>query len=112
VAGLSVVNNLRCDAWNEILAQTRAMLAAGEAGDWDQVAVLERERQKAITRFFRDDSAPHEAVWLQQGIEQLLGLDDRLLALCQAGRAEASAAVVELRRKAVAKRSYADTATG
>lgn len=111
MAGLSLVNNRRFDAWTEILAQTRGMLAAGEAGDWDRVAVLERERQGAIVRFFKETAARHEAVWLQEGIAELLGLDGRLLALCQAGRAEASAAVVDLRRKAAAKRSYADTAT-
>jgi hypothetical protein len=43
---------------------------------------------------------------VRRGIEEILESDARLLALCQAGKAEASGGILDLHRKAAANRAY------
>jgi hypothetical protein len=110
VPQLSLVDKARPAEWDGILADTRAMLEAASSGDWDSAVRLERERQTRIARFFAARPAPHESAWVRRGIEEILESDARLLALCQAGKAEASSGILGLRRKAAANRVYARTA--
>lgn len=107
MTSLSLVDNDRPFDWDVILEQTRLMLDAAGAGDWERVVVLERERHGRIKRFFSDVPAPHEADWVRRGIEVILELDGRLLTLSQSGKTEASTAVIDIRRKAEANRAYA-----
>ena len=109
---LSLVNNARPGEWHGILAHTRDMLEAAKTGDWDLVIPLERERHARIERFFSSAPAPHEADWVRSGIAEILESDERVLALCHAGKSEASAGLVDLRRKAAANRAYERTASG
>jgi hypothetical protein len=106
VTQLSLVDKTRPGEWNGILADTRAMLDAARSGDWDSAVLLERERQARLAHFFAARPAPHESAWVRRGIEEILESDARLLALCQAGKAEASGGILELHRKAAANRAY------
>lgn len=110
VTYLSSVNDLRPRQWDAILARTHDMLAAAEAGDWDRAMGLERERQAELAEFFSVAPARHEAEWLRQGIHELLASDARLMDLCQAGKAEMSDKIVQLRRTSAAQRTYQETA--
>lgn len=107
---LTLVDKARPAEWDGILADTRAMLEAASCGDWDGAVRLERGRQVRIARFFAQRPAPHESAWVRRGIEEILGSDARLLALCQAGRARASDGILDLRRGAAAERAYRHTA--
>lgn len=109
---LSLVNNIRPGEWDGILAHTRDMLKAANAGDWDLVIPLERERHARIERFFSSAPAPHEAAWVRSGIIEILASDERLLALCQTHKHNAAAGIVDLHRKATANRAYERTAAG
>lgn len=106
---LSLVDSARPGEWDGILADTRDMLAAATAGDWDRTVRLERTRHARISRFFSAPPAAHEAPWVRRGIEEILASDAHLLALCQTSRAGASAEIVDLRRKAAANRAYGAT---
>lgn len=108
---LSLVDKARPVEWDGILDDTRAMLEAARGGDWDSAVRLERERQARIARFFAARPAPHESAWVRRGIEEILASDACLLALCQAGKAEASGGILDLRRGAAASRVYARTAS-
>lgn len=110
MSALALVDDARSREWEEILADTRTLLAAATAGDWDRATRLERERYARIRRFFATAPAPHEAAWVRRGIEEILDSDAHLLKLCQEGRGQASAEVIDLRQKAAANRAYAKTA--
>ncbi len=109
---LSLVNNARPGEWDGILAHTRDLLKAAKDGDWDLAMLLERERHARIEHFFSNAPAPHETAWVRSGIVEILESDERLLALCQTGKAEASSGLVDLRRKAAANRAYETAAAG
>jgi len=110
VSALSLVDDSRPREWDGILADTRNLLAAARAGDWDRATRLERERRARIESFFATAPAPHEVAWVRSGIEEILASDARLLKLCQEGKEKVSAEIVELRQKAAANRAYAKTA--
>ncbi|MEY6431903.1 flagellar protein FliT [Thioalkalicoccus limnaeus] len=107
---LSLVDTTRPVEWDGILADTRAMLEAAQAGDWERVMRLERERQPRIERFFAAEPGPHETTWVRRGIEEILVSDEAVLTLCQAGRSAASSKILDLRHKAAANRVYERTA--
>ncbi|AGA89133.1 hypothetical protein Thimo_0262 [Thioflavicoccus mobilis 8321] len=104
---LAVVDPSRPREWDDILENTRALLAAAMSGDWGRAMQLERERHARIDHFFATAPALHEAAWVRRGIEEILVSDARLSELCQREKARAGAEVIDLRHKAAASRAYA-----
>lgn len=103
---LSLVDTNRAPEWGLILSHTREMLKAAEAADWEVVIRLERERGARLAQFFAAPPADHERTWVRSGIEEILDSDERVVALCQAGKATVSSKIVALRRQADADRAY------
>lgn len=112
VQALKLVDTARAGEWEEILANTRGMLAAATADDWDRVVALEAERRARIKGFFAAAVAPYESAWVRDGIQEILESDRKLLAMSQDRKQDRSRRVVELRRGSAANDAYSRTAAG
>lgn len=94
-----------------VLDLTRAILAAAEAGEWDEVSALEAQRQEAFERIFAGEvNGEAEALLLADMIEQVREMDK---AICETACRERDAIAAELNRLRSARRheqAYLDVA--
>lgn len=79
-----------------VLDLTRAILAAAEAGEWDEVSVLEAQRQVALERIFAGEvNGETEALLLADMVEQVREMDRTI---CEMAYRERDAIAAELNR--------------
>ncbi len=75
------VKTRRLEQFSEIIRLTQSMLALAEAGEWDAIAPVQAERQELILGFFDAGIAVEEAAWVERGINEILQLDKRVMAM-------------------------------
>lgn len=88
------------------LVLARTMLAAAEAGDWEQVTELEQERETCIARCFAQTGPVAATTEFAQGVGELLRIEEQVLALARRRLAELSNHLSGLRRSRHAHAAY------
>lgn len=94
-----------------ILEQTRAILAAAEAGAWEDITALEERRRVALETLFAS-AVDHEpdAILLVDLIEQVREMDKTIGELARRERDAAAAELTRLRGARRHDRAYRDVA--
>ncbi|WP_127476420.1 flagellar protein FliT [Sulfurivermis fontis] len=97
-------NHSRQQQWEAIVAQSRRMQALAREGQWDEVAVLEVQRRSEMEAFFQRQVSADEAVFVAEGIREVMELDRETMVRCAAARDEAGkqAGVMQQGRRAEA----------
>lgn len=75
--------------WEAIVAQSRRMQALAREGQWDEVSALEVQRRADMEAFFAHQVSADEAVFVAEGIREVMELDRETMVRCAAAREEA-----------------------
>jgi len=92
--------------WQPIEELSNRMLASANAGEWEAIVSLARQRHELIERFFDTATAESEAVQVARYIEQLLHLDQELMVLEASARALVKEQLSNFATGRRAKRAY------
>lgn len=74
--------------WEAIVEFSRAMLPLAEAGEWGELEARERQRADILHAFFAEPVTHADAEFVRPGIEEMLALNQRIMALGEAQRIE------------------------
>lgn len=88
--------------WQEILAVSEQLYSLAQAGEWDELLNLHRQRDLMLQSLFSVERSNDESGFLKQAIPELMAKDEELRVLCTASRDEAAQALgkVSIGRKA------------
>lgn len=89
-----------------LLSLTREMLDLGRAGDWVSFVQREQERQRVAHELFATPVPREAAAVVADCIRRVLDVDHELIALAEAHRDEAAAALKDMRTGAQAANAY------
>jgi len=94
---------------SEILALSQQLRQLAAGSKWDQVQVLEAQRQPLIQACFPLDDALPDAERMAEQLRQIIDLDRQVVAMAGAAREEAGEALNKMGRGRVATQAYAQT---
>ena len=75
--------------WEAIVALSRRMQSLARDGEWDEVTALEMQRRGDLEAFFARQVTADEAMFVAEGIREVMDLDRETMARCAAAREEA-----------------------
>ena len=96
------------DMLEHIRRLTSRMLEAAEAGEWDTLTALEGERRDRLHHFFNRLFMASDAAAITPVLEEMIAIDDRIIALSEKERSQALAGLQEVNRARKADRAYGD----
>ena len=76
----------QCRRLATVLTTTRQMLEHAGAGDWDEVAELERGRREDLRLCFSQSVAPEQSELVAEALAVMLHLNEELMALLATAR--------------------------
>ncbi|EAQ98449.1 flagellar protein FliT [Congregibacter litoralis] len=76
----------QCRRLADVLSATRTMLEHANAGDWDEVAELERNRRADLELCFSEAVAPQHSELVSEALAVMLHLNDELMGLLASAR--------------------------
>lgn len=76
----------QCRRLADVLTATRSMLEHASAGDWDEVAELERVRRDDLEACFREAVAPEHNELVSEALAVMLHLNEELMGLLGSAR--------------------------
>lgn len=91
--GEDMHNHGRASQLAAVLRLTQLMLDAAQEGDWVEVAEGESRRQSLLNDCFQVPVEPHLAEVSAEALATMLHLNEELVALLEAAKAELSAAI-------------------
>lgn len=96
----------QCRRLADVLTQTRSMVEHAQAGDWDRVAELERERRDGLQQCFGRPVAPEHGEIVAEALAVMLHLNEELMGLLAAARDAVLEQGIDQSRKRAAIGSY------
>ena len=91
-----------------ILELTQNMLQVAQAEDWQTLASLEETRQNLIATLFAQPLSGARAMGVADAIRTVLAMDQKIIALSEAGRQQAADGMRQLHQAHRAMRAYAN----
>ena len=76
----------QCRRLADVLTATRSMLEHASAGEWDQVAELERARREDLEACFSEAVAPEHNELVSEALAVMLHLNEELMELLGSAR--------------------------
>jgi hypothetical protein len=76
----------QCERLAGVLTMTRDMLAAAEAGDWERVAELERQRRDDLNQCFAAPPSQEHGELVAEALAVILHLNEELMSRLRAAR--------------------------
>jgi hypothetical protein len=98
----------QCRRLADVLTTTRSMLEHAGAGDWDQVAEMERGRREDLERCFSEPVAPQHSELVSEALAVMLHLNEELMGLLASARDAVLEQGVQQARTRSALGSYKD----
>ena len=95
-------------AWTLINNLSAEMMKCAVNEDWDELAVLQRRRDKLIQKFFSTTIEINSPIILAQNIQAILDMDKHILELCQTQKDSASEALAGFHAGRRANNAYLD----
>ena len=96
----------QCRRLADVLTQTRTMVEHAQAGDWDRVAELERERRDGLQQCFGRPVAPEHGEIVAEALAVMLHLNEELMGLLAAARDAVLEQGIDQSRKRAAIGNY------
>ena len=97
----------QCQRLARVLTMTQQMLAHAEAGEWEQVTDLERERREDLSACFAQSVSLADSALIAEALAALLNLNEELMARLQLAKSEVMQSSVQFSRNRSAVGSYA-----
>jgi ABC-type histidine transport system ATPase subunit len=98
----------QCRRLADVLTATRTMLECASAGDWDQVAELERARREELELCFAEPVAAQHSELVSEALAVMLHLNEELMNLLATARDTVLEQGVQQARTRTALGSYQD----
>ena len=98
----------QCLDMASVLLATDEMLKAAQGGHWDRVSDLESSRRKRIDRCFAQPIMPENSEIFSEALAIMLHMNEELVALLNAAKANASVKHGDDRKKHQAVAHYLD----
>jgi hypothetical protein len=100
----------RAEDLHQLLELSRTMLAQAEDGLWDEVVLLETQRQDLIKRFFAEPIQQAQAGAVAAGIKTLLSIDEKITELAELKRFDILQVLQTMEQGKKAVKAYASQA--
>jgi hypothetical protein len=84
---LATADRGQCQRLAGVLTMTRDMLASAEAGDWEQVAELERQRREDLKACFATPPSQEHGELVAEALAVILHLNEELMTRLREARA-------------------------
>jgi hypothetical protein len=88
---------------------TQAMLKAAHNGEWEQLSVLEGDRQQKMSAVTPGDVSPSEAASLAAGMQEILSLNQEIAGLVETERRRCGEELGQFKRARQATQAYQKT---
>lgn len=88
------------------LSLTEQMISRAQAGEWEEVAALDRERRQILASFFSKPLSGDMKARVAEGIRTILEKDREILRLGVAKRSELKASLSSMGKKKSAVKAY------
>ena len=74
-----ICSSKREEQLRAVIELSQLMLQTAQQKNWDDLRQLERNRQELFKSFFSQAASEAEAVWIGQGIEQILSINQKMI---------------------------------
>lgn len=95
----------------ELLSLSRAMCAAAEAQDWEQLGALEGQRGRVLAEFFAASHSPNTGPALIACMRQILDMNTGVIERGESALRDIADKLGEMHRGGRALKAYQDTGT-
>ena len=97
----------RLEQLQGILRASHELLELARQGEWEAVGEGQRQRQQAVEAFFSEPVPAEISGEVEQGIREILAVDQEVMALGTAARDEVGEAIQSLGQRRKAQTAYA-----
>ena len=98
----------QCALMANVLTRTSRMLDAARSGDWTLVAAMENKRSQLVKQCFSEPVSPENSEIFSEALAIMLHMNEELVALLNAAKANASVKHGDDRKKHQAVAHYLD----
>ena len=98
----------QCALMANVLTRTSRMLDAARSGDWTLVAAMENKRSQLVKQCFSEPVSAENSEIFSEALAIMLHMNEELVALLNAAKANASVKHIDDRKKHQAVAHYLD----